>query len=106
MGSVLDSTFDREIHTMYANTRVLNKEKRRDCWALFFYSCGCAANAEAFHDDISKPYDMECQLKRKRLECAMAIYAKEPLGEQAALQHRFCGKIALHFFTVQEEAYP
>ena len=56
---------------------MLNKEKCRDCWARFFCSGGCAANAEAFSGDISKPYDMECQMGRKRLECAMAIYAKE-----------------------------
>lgn len=31
----------------------------------------------AFHGDISQPYDLECQMERKRLECAMAIYAKE-----------------------------
>ena len=42
-----------------------------------YCSGGCAANAHAFHGDISKPYDLECQMERKRLECAMAIYAKE-----------------------------
>ncbi len=77
MGSVLDGTFDREIQKKFANNHVLHKEKCRDCWARFFCSGGCAANAEAFHGDISQPYDMECQMERKRLECAMAIYAKE-----------------------------
>ena len=41
------------------------------------------ANAEAFNGDISKPYDMECELERKRLECALAICAIEKLGAQA-----------------------
>ena len=81
MGSVLDDTFDREIQGKFAANHVLNKEKCRDCWARFFCSGGCAANAEAFHGDISKPYDMECELERKRLECAMAIYAKERMGK-------------------------
>ena len=81
MGSVLDNTFDRDIQGKFAANHVLNKEKCRDCWARFFCSGGCAANAEAFHGDISKPYDMECELERKRLECAMAIYAKERMGK-------------------------
>ena len=77
MGSVLDGTFDREIQKKFAANNVLSKEKCRDCWARFFCSGGCAANAHVFHGDISKPYDLECQMERKRLECAMAIYAKE-----------------------------
>ena len=72
MGSVLDGTFDRDIQAKFAHNTVLNKEKCRDCWARFFCSGGCAANAEAFHGDISQPYDMECQMERKRLECAMS----------------------------------
>ena len=77
MGSVLDGSFDREIQKKFAANNVLSKEKCRDCWARFFCSGGCAANAHAFHGDISQPYDLECQMERKRLECAMAIYAKE-----------------------------
>ncbi len=77
MGSVLDGTFDRNIQRRFADNHVLHKEKCRECWARFYCSGGCAANAEAFHGDISQPYDMECQLERKRLECAMAIYAIE-----------------------------
>ena len=77
MGSVLDGTFDRNIQRRFADNHVLHKEKCRKCWARFYCSGGCAANAEAFHGDISQPYDMECQLERKRLECAMAIYAIE-----------------------------
>ena len=77
MGSVLDGTFDRDIQGKFAQNHVLNKEKCSSCWARFYCSGGCAANAEAFNGDINKPYDMECELERKRLECAMAIYAKE-----------------------------
>ena len=83
MGSVLDGSFNTELQKKFANNHVLTKEKCRDCWARFYCSGGCAANAEAFHGDISKPYDMECQLERKRLECAMAIYAKERAARKA-----------------------
>ncbi len=84
MGSVLDGTFDSGLQKKFANNHVLTKEKCRECWARFYCSGGCAANAEAFHGDISQPYDMECQLERKRLECAMAIYAKERAAKKNA----------------------
>ena len=82
MGSVLDDTFDRDIQLRFAHNNVLTKEKCRSCWARFYCSGGCAANADAFNHDISKPYDMECQLERKRLECAMAIYAREHAAKE------------------------
>ena len=86
MGSVLDGTFDRDIQATFANNTVLTKEKCRECWARFYCSGGCAANAQAFNGDISKPYDLECQMERKRLECAMAIYAKERAARLAKEQ--------------------
>ena len=77
MGSVLDDTFDRDMQAKFAANNVLSKEKCRECWARFYCSGGCLANAEAFNGDISKPHEIECELERKRLECAMAVYAKE-----------------------------
>jgi len=77
MGSVLDETFDSDIQAYYKSNHVLAKEKCRSCWARFFCSGGCAANAHAFNGDITKPYDMECSIEQKRLECAMAIYVIE-----------------------------
>ena len=83
MGSVLDDTFDTEIQRRFAANHVLNKEKCRSCWARFYCSGGCAANAQLLNGDISKPYDMECELERKRLECAIAIYAIEREARRA-----------------------
>jgi uncharacterized protein len=77
MGSVLDGSFNREIQQKFAANHVLSKPACKSCWARFFCSGGCAANAHAFHGDISSPYDLECQMERKRLECAMALYALE-----------------------------
>ena len=83
MGSVLTGEFDSEMQKRFAANTVLSKEKCGTCWARFFCGGGCAANAEAFNGDIAKPYDMECELERKRLECALAICAIEKLGAQA-----------------------
>lgn len=88
MGSVLDGSFDTEMQKRFKHNNVLTKEKCHDCWARFYCSGGCAANAHAFNGDISKPYDLECQLERKRLECAMAIFATEQQNEGAGGQTR------------------
>lgn len=77
MGSVLDGSFDTALQLRFQQNHVLSKEKCRECWARFYCSGGCAANAHAFNGDISRPYDMECLLERKRLECALAIAALE-----------------------------
>ena len=77
MGSVLDGTFDTAMQRRFQQNTVLTKEKCSQCWARFYCSGGCQANAHTFNGDISKPYEMECKLEQKRLECAMAIQAIE-----------------------------
>ena len=84
MGSVLDDTFDESMQNVFKSNHVLTKEKCRTCWARYFCSGGCTANAHAFNQDIKKPYDMECSLEKKRLECAMAIYAIEQKNKAIA----------------------
>lgn len=88
MGSVLDGTFDTAMQARFKHNHVLAKEKCRDCWARFYCSGGCAANAHAFNGDISKPYDLECQMERKRLECAMAVFAAERGASESAAKEQ------------------
>ena len=57
----------------FRESHVLNKPKCRDCWARFYCSGGCHANADLFNDDIRKPYDIGCEIQKKRLECAIYV---------------------------------
>ena len=59
---------------------VYAKEKCRDCFARFYCSGGCAANAYNFHGDILKTYETGCELQKKRVECAIMI--KAAMAEQ------------------------
>lgn len=77
MGSVHTGAFDREMQREYKACNVLTKDKCRDCWAKYYCSGGCAANAYKYSGDIYKPYEMSCTLQKKRTECALAIYAIE-----------------------------
>ena len=60
---------------------VYAKDGCRDCWAKFYCSGGCSANAYNFHNDILATYEIGCELERKRVECAIFLKAKSMLEE-------------------------
>ena len=73
LGNVYDGVQDKDLPRYFRESHVLNKEKCRDCWARFFCSGGCHANVDLFHDDIRKPYEVGCEIQKKRLECAILV---------------------------------
>lgn len=75
LGDVYNGVKNHELPQYFRESHVLNKEKCRDCWARFFCSGGCHANAELFHGDIRKPYEIGCEIQKKRLECAILVQA-------------------------------
>lgn len=78
LGNIFDGTDKSARHWLryFRESHVLNKPKCRDCWAKFFCSGGCHANADLFHGEIRTPYEVGCEIQRKRLECAIYIQAK------------------------------
>ena len=76
LGSVFSGVNDpQNLSEYFRQSHVLNKPKCRDCWARFFCSGGCHANADLFHSDIRKPYEIGCEIQKKRLECAIYVQA-------------------------------
>jgi len=69
--------FNREIQSVFKNTNVYTKEDCKKCWAKFYCSGGCGANAIQFNNDLKKPYKIGCELERKRVECALWLKAME-----------------------------
>ena len=59
----------------FRDSNVLTKSKCKDCWAKFFCSGGCHANADLFNGDIREPYEIGCAIQKKRLECAIYVQA-------------------------------
>lgn len=74
--------FDEEIvlpenlKNMFREAHVYTKEECKQCWNKFYCSGGCHANAINFNNDISKPYELGCEMQRKRTECSIIIQAK------------------------------
>lgn len=77
LGNVLEGTFDTVIPEKFAKNNLLTKEDCSTCWAKYYCSGGCAANAIRYCGDINKPYKMTCELMRKRVECAIAVNSLE-----------------------------
>ncbi|MCD8048885.1 MAG: thioether cross-link-forming SCIFF peptide maturase [Clostridia bacterium] len=81
MGNVFDGVLDENVRDMFVKSTVYTKEGCGDCWARFFCSGGCAANAISMNGDINKPYRLACEMEKKRVECAIAIKAIEAQEE-------------------------
>lgn len=75
MGSVMDGSFDENIKQVFQKSNVYTKDECKNCFAKFYCSGGCPANAYNFNKDINKPYKLACDMERKRVECAIAIAA-------------------------------
>ena len=76
MGNVLAGVLDFGLTNEFKNAHVYNKEKCRTCWAKFYCSGGCHANAYNFNHDIYVPYDLGCEMEKKRIESSIYIYGK------------------------------
>ena len=75
LGNVFDGVKNTELPNTFRQTHVLTKTECRECWARYYCGGGCHANAQLFNDTIDKPYEMGCELQKKRLECAVMIQA-------------------------------
>lgn len=77
MGNVADGALQETIGASFSGCNVCTKEKCRACWAKYYCSGGCMANAYLYGGALDQPHEMSCRLMQKRLECAIGIYLKE-----------------------------
>lgn len=77
LGNVDDGLQNKELCGEFKQSNVYTKEKCMNCFAKFYCSGGCAANAYKFHGSINDAYDIGCELQKKRVECAIMLKAAE-----------------------------
>lgn len=82
MGNIKEGVINKQLQREFDKNTVYHKEKCGDCWAKFYCSGGCQANAAAFNNDLKVPYDLECKLQQKRIECAIMLKAYEAFKQQ------------------------
>jgi len=61
----------------FSKCNVYSKPECDTCWAKYFCSGGCAANAFQANGDIMKPETIGCELQKKRIECALYLLANK-----------------------------
>ena len=81
LGTLDDGKFDMDISNHFSRLNVCTRPKCQDCWEKFYCSGGCAAANFNMNGDIETPYEMGCELQKKRLECAIYLKAAEMLED-------------------------
>lgn len=75
LGNLYDDPvkLDMEVKNRFKNLLVPQKKACNACWAKYFCSGGCPANAYNATGSINGIYDIGCALQKKRIECALWI---------------------------------
>ncbi|MCL2839475.1 MAG: thioether cross-link-forming SCIFF peptide maturase [Defluviitaleaceae bacterium] len=76
VGDLETGVQQREYTKDFKNCHVYAKPECTRCWARYYCSGGCMATAYYANDSILKPDKMSCELMRKRIECALYIFAE------------------------------
>ena len=75
IGTLETGVDNEKLVDKFRQANVFTKEGCSDCWAKFYCSGGCHANAYYANNDLKKPYKLECDMERKRIECAISVAA-------------------------------
>ncbi len=77
MGNVFEGITRQDIREKFLASNVYTRDECGKCFARYYCSGGCAANAWNFNGDIDRVYRVGCELQRKRIECAIMLQAAE-----------------------------
>lgn len=77
LGSVSAGIKRQDLAAPFRRASLYQKEGCPDCWAKFYCSGGCHANAVSANGSLKKPHLLGCDLVKKRLECAIYLKACE-----------------------------
>ncbi len=77
MGDLDTGVENLSMQQEFKGCNVYSKKACQSCWAKFYCSGGCSANAYNFQGSITEAYEMGCDLEKKRVECAIYMRACE-----------------------------
>lgn len=81
MGNVFENTKNEDIGGKFTECHVFSKEKCAGCWAKYYCSGGCFADAYFTNNDIAKPNHLSCEIEKKRVETAIVLKILAAEGE-------------------------
>lgn len=73
LGTIFDGSVKSDIPQKFRNAHIFNKPKCQKCFAKYFCSGGCHANNVNMNGNILEPYEIGCEIQKKRLECALYL---------------------------------
>ncbi|MFI3177503.1 MAG: thioether cross-link-forming SCIFF peptide maturase [Eubacteriales bacterium] len=82
MGNVEAGIIAVDMVNDFKACNVYAKDACKDCFAKFYCSGGCMANANHYGGSIYGNYEIGCILQRKRVECAIMMKAAEANREE------------------------
>ena len=77
LGTVDTGVTNTAVRQKFENCNVYNKPACKECWARFYCSGGCVANSYNTHGDLVSPYEIGCEMQKKRIDCAIYLKACE-----------------------------
>jgi uncharacterized protein len=75
LGTVLDRSFNNSKADKFGGANILTKPACQTCFAKYYCSGGCHANAIHKNGNILEPEKLGCELLKKRVELALGILA-------------------------------
>ncbi|MBO5023044.1 MAG: thioether cross-link-forming SCIFF peptide maturase [Clostridia bacterium] len=77
LGNIWEGVKNKEAQDEFRYCNAYARPECKDCWAKFYCSGGCAANAYHATGKISGVYEYGCELFKKRIECAVMMKVAE-----------------------------
>lgn len=81
LGHVTTGITASAVKNKFRHATIYDKPSCRECWAMYYCSGGCHANAWHANETIREPYQIGCELEKARIETALMIMAKESEGQ-------------------------
>ncbi|MEN6594826.1 MAG: thioether cross-link-forming SCIFF peptide maturase [Clostridiaceae bacterium] len=77
LGTLETGILRDDLQRSFLNCNVCTKETCKTCWAKYYCSGGCMANAVLYGGALDHPHETSCVLMKKRFECAIGAYLCE-----------------------------
>ena len=77
LGDIFNGIKNTELRDEFKSANIYTKKTCPTCWARYYCSGGCHANAFYSNGNIKEPFEIGCKMEKKRIECAISIVANE-----------------------------
>ncbi len=77
LGNLNEGIVRSDLQDSFLGCNVCTKETCKNCWAKYYCSGGCMANAVLYGGALDHPHEISCELMKKRIECAVGVYVSE-----------------------------